>query len=718
MTFLNPLYLLGLAAASIPIILHLLTLRKARVVEFSTLTFLKELQRSRIRKLKIRQWLLLVLRTLIIIFAVLAFTRPALRSTFGFLPGTQARSSVVIVIDDSFSMFASDDGGPLIKQAREKAMEIIDMLEPGDEVAIVRMSQARSEGHRFTAALGSARDAVAAIEPSFRHVQSADALAAASVLLASSGNINRELYILTDEQRSHYTLDGVQKDLFDASVRTFIVAFGEAAPENASVAEVRLESSFFEKDKPANVAATVVNATRSAMSGALVSVFLDGERVTQQSVDIAAGARSEIRFSVIPKRTGFMRGHVELEDDAIPEDNTRHFSFHVPERLRLLVAASSPKDAQILRIALQPAPDATSVFDISGGDASSIAAANLSSYDAVVVAGAASLGSSTINRLADWVRGGGGLLVLPDAEGSLDGFNALVRAVGLPAPAGVNGAPGRTSQFTSFGSVDYDHPLFRGVFADNNVGIASAERGDGRSAGASPRVESPQLYCTVRLRGGDDARAVITAAGGDAFLLDQRSGAGRVLVLAVPAVLTWSDFPLRGVFVPLLHRSMYYLAAREDDVRTATVGEALDLTLPPVAASMWELRTPSGAPVRLAPRSLAAGLSISLADLDEPGVYELRAGERHVRSIAVNIDPTESDMTRINDDDRTAWYTHVGIPNPVRLDRRGDVRAAVTEARFGVELWKYLLAFALLCAVAEMLVARDVRHRERDLEST
>ncbi len=712
MTFLNPLYLLGLAAASIPIILHLLTLRRARVVEFSTLTFLKELQRSRIRKLKIRQWLLLALRVLIIVFAVLAFTRPALRSTFGFLPGTQARSSVVIIVDDSFSMFASDEGGSLIKQAREKATEILDMLEPGDEVAIIRMSQARSEAHRFTAALGAARDAVAGIEPSFRHVQSADALTAASVLLSSSGNINRELYILTDEQRSHYSLDGVQQKLFDASVRTFIVPFGTKIPANSSVADVRVESSFFEKNKPVDVAATVVNATPTALTGALVSIFLDGERVSQKTVDIAAGGRAEVRFQVTPTRSGFVRGAVELEDDAIPEDNQRHFSFHVPERLRLLVAAASPKDAQILRIALAPAPDAASVFDITAGDAATLAAANLATYDAVVVAGAAQLGDAAANRLADWVRGGGGLLVLPDAEGSLDGFTRLLRAVGLPAPAGVSGAPGRTTQFSSFASVDYDHPLFRGVFAAND-----AITGQARQSTQQPRIESPHLYASVRLRGGDDARTVITTSGADAFLVDQRSGAGRVLALAVPAVLTWSDFPLRGVFVPLLHRSMYYLAAREDDVRTATVGDAVDLTLPPVAASSWELRSPDGEPERLAPRSLAAGLSIALRNLDSPGIYELRAGDRLVRTIAVNLDPTESDMTRIGDDERSAWYRHIGIDAPVRLDQRASVRAAVTEARFGVELWKYLLALALLCAVAEMLVARDVRHRERDIDT-
>ena len=78
MTFLNPFVLLGLAAAAIPILIHLLNKRKLRTIDFSTLSFLKELQRNTMRKIAIRQWLLLLLRTFMILFLVLAFSRPAL----------------------------------------------------------------------------------------------------------------------------------------------------------------------------------------------------------------------------------------------------------------------------------------------------------------------------------------------------------------------------------------------------------------------------------------------------------------------------------------------------------------------------------------------------------------------------------------------------------------------------------------------------------------
>src|SRR3989449_10329845 len=109
MVFLNPLVLLGLAAAAIPLILHLLNLRKLRTIEFSTLTFLKELQQTKIRRLKLRQLLLLIVRTLLVVLIILAFARPALRGTILGGIGSEAPSSIVFILDDSFSMMARDE---------------------------------------------------------------------------------------------------------------------------------------------------------------------------------------------------------------------------------------------------------------------------------------------------------------------------------------------------------------------------------------------------------------------------------------------------------------------------------------------------------------------------------------------------------------------------------------------------------------------------------
>ena len=140
MTFLNPLALLGLLAAAVPILLHLFNLRKLRTIEFSTLTFLKELEKTKIRRLKLRQILLMILRTLLVLLIVLAFSRPTLKGSLAGTVGSHARTSAVLLIDDSFSMTTEDERGELLRQARLAAKELTQLFAEGDEVFLLRLS--------------------------------------------------------------------------------------------------------------------------------------------------------------------------------------------------------------------------------------------------------------------------------------------------------------------------------------------------------------------------------------------------------------------------------------------------------------------------------------------------------------------------------------------------------------------------------------------------
>jgi hypothetical protein len=697
MTFLNPLYFIALAAAAIPILLHLLNLRKARVIEFSSLAFLKELQKSKIRKLKIRQWILLALRTLIIVFLVLSFTRPAMRSSFGFLPGTKARTSVVIILDDSFSMTASDERGQMLKQAREAVRAVLDVLEPGDEVALLRVSDAKKENVRFTEAFNAISGDLESLRPSFARVPYRDALVTAAGLINGSVNINREVYLLTDNQRSQFenTAAGGNVKMFDPGVRFFVVPFGGKPAENEAVTRVELRNAVLEKDKPVTIAATLSNNGSTPVRGGLVSVFLNGERVAQKAVDIDAGSSQSAEFTVTPRNTGFMDGFIELEDDLLPEDNKRWFSLHVPDNLRVLLAGPGGMDGTVLKLAMlasrtESNPGSVTLTETDRNALSSVA---LDRYDVVVLNGASQLPQPGIQRLAGWVRAGGGLLLFPDAEGDNNGFiNTVLPALGLPRPAGMIGSANKNDgPVSSFGAVDFQHPIFATVFQSG--------------ADKKPEVESPQIKRMVRLRGDEHAQQLIGTTSGDAFLLDARLDKGRVMVCAVSPSFDWSDFAVKGVFVPLMHRSMFYLASREDDVLNVNAGQTFEAALPSHAASgALTLTSPSGASSRLTPRVQPSGVYVTLDRLDEPGVYTISVDNTVLRKIAVNLDEAESNLEKISDNDRAEYLRLLGVANPTILSRDVNVREAVTQVRYGVELWKYFIILALICAAAEMIV--------------
>ncbi|MCB9089726.1 MAG: BatA domain-containing protein [Calditrichae bacterium] len=117
MSFLNPVILYALAAAAIPLLIHLLNRRKIKRIEFSTIQFLKRMEKKQMRNLRIRQLLLLLLRTVIILLLVTAFARPTLQHGAGGLLAERSPIEAVIILDNSLSLNETRLTGSLLEKA-------------------------------------------------------------------------------------------------------------------------------------------------------------------------------------------------------------------------------------------------------------------------------------------------------------------------------------------------------------------------------------------------------------------------------------------------------------------------------------------------------------------------------------------------------------------------------------------------------------------------
>jgi len=113
MSFVSPLFLYGLFALAIPILIHLINFRRYRKVWFTNVRFLAEIKQERQRQSHLKQWILLAIRLLIVAFLVFAFAQPYLPSTLNS-DKKQHQQGVSIFIDNSFSMDAVGSEGKLI----------------------------------------------------------------------------------------------------------------------------------------------------------------------------------------------------------------------------------------------------------------------------------------------------------------------------------------------------------------------------------------------------------------------------------------------------------------------------------------------------------------------------------------------------------------------------------------------------------------------------
>ena len=134
MGFLNPAFLFGIAAAVIPLLIHLWHRRQVKTVDFSSLMFLILAQKQTARRIQLYNLLLLLLRMVIIALIALALSRPLLKNHLFFV-GHRAKTSCAIILDNSYSMGYQDISGQRFELARNKATEILASLQSGDQAA-------------------------------------------------------------------------------------------------------------------------------------------------------------------------------------------------------------------------------------------------------------------------------------------------------------------------------------------------------------------------------------------------------------------------------------------------------------------------------------------------------------------------------------------------------------------------------------------------------
>jgi hypothetical protein len=732
MTFLNPLLLFGLLAASIPIIIHLLNLRKLKTVEFSSLRFLKELQKTTMRRVKIKQWLLLALRTLMVIALVMAFARPALRGSLSGIPfvgSPHAKTTLVLLVDDSPSMAVRNERGVLFSQAKEAATSILDVMNEGDEVYLLRLSTVRSS---LDPAPGSSRSelkkALEQFQPSQVRTPFRAALGVAAKILAESKNYNREIFLITDAQATqfiHHRSDTT--DLFDDNVKFFLsdVRSGTTTEiTNVGITEAQVISRIITTNKPVVLQTAVQNAGASALRNSIVSLYLDGTRMVQQSLDLQAHSATTPSLLFSPKRHGIQSGYIQLEDDAFDADNKRFFALEVPSSIRVLAVGATANDTQLPAIALELDKDSSTagLFTVTQTTESQFASFDMNKYDLLVLSGVKDFSSSESERIAQFVKGGGGVLIFPGKESDVANYNTvLFGKLGIPAaqPQQVFGTLA-SNTFISFNRIDFDHPLFEGLF----------ERQPAKTSQRS--IESPRVFTAIQPQvGARGSRSLISLSDGTNFLIEYVHGAGRVLLCAVEAGMTWSDFPLKGIFVPLLYRSGLYLAAPGSAEESAedghhhqlTTGEEIIFSIRLKARTdkdSYVLRSPSGIDERIVPQfSSTTGIATFRSQNSfEAGIYELRrlSGSKEselLHAVAVNIAKEETDLRHASDDEVKNFTTTIGLkPEQVRrlapTTKMGD---AILESRFGVELWKYFLALAIALALIEMIIGRESKER-------
>jgi hypothetical protein len=602
--------------AAIPVIIHLLFRPKPKNAPFPTLHFLrKSLKRSR-SIMKIKHWLLMLLRVAAVLLLVLIVARPKIVLR-GMGAGGKAESSVALLIDDSFPMSFRRSGDSRLQQAQAAAHKILDAYPIATELALFSASGA--ERTDFLLTPQAIQAGLGALKPSPYAGNLFDTLAQALAALHARSRPNKELFVFTDFTRRAWT--GTLRERcpdIPADVRVYLVDVGSEDEENRFIQEIKLAPAHPRENQPLEILVTLGGLTGSA--DATVALQLDGQTREERHVTTAAGSMPICRFGLPGLAQGHHCGSVMLRGaDTIDADNIRHLSVNVERHASVLVVngdpSSDPRKDECLYLltALSPPGTRSSAVEVTQLAATSLSASNamaggsarrawegdFGSYDLVILANTGGLSTETWARLKKYVALGGALVVFGGSrvrtEGYVDGELLPLQITGISAMSS-----GAALQI-----------------ADFNQPIVSAFSG-----GRNGDLMSPRFSQWIQGRPRDGAAVLATFENGDPALVRSSCGRGQVLFAAFTCDADWTDLPKLPCYLPLIHEIVGSMCARRAADYHVAVREELVLPLgrtenPKASLQAWPTGQAHDIPV-----DVASGQCV-LAGLEQPGNYLL-----------------------------------------------------------------------------------------------
>jgi hypothetical protein len=724
--FANPWMLWYLVAAAAPLLLHLWHRRRQRETPWAAIELLLSAVRSQARRIRIQQWLLLAVRTLLIMLLVVATAEPYI-TRLGLPPAAGQRTHKVLVIDGSYSMAYGGPDDNRFVRAKQLAAQIVDESRQGDGLTLVLMA-------------ATARPLVATpvFDPK-SFTQQIDDLSlphAGGDLIAALGAVEQillraqrehpelersEVYFITDLGRTSWQPGGdgqsgqARREVAYRSAVTrladmatlVVLDVGPAGSENLAVTGLTTTAAFVHLAEEVPFEVVVRNFGREAVTNRQIELRVDGALAGQAPVDLPPGAATTIQWNHRFLRSGSHVVEARCVGDRLDIDNHRWLSVPARPFLKVLCVAGKRAATDYLALALDPDQSPTAAIRIETISDSELLETDLTPYDAIFLANVGQFTTGEARLLDDYAHQGGSMVFFLGDQVDAERYN---RVLAGPSQRDRRLLPARIGDVVTqpqygFDPLGYRHP------------IVEAFRGRQRSG-----LLTVPVYHYFRLTVPESwrqSRVVATFRNGDPAIVEGPVGRGRVVLVATAGSLSsvdaarrtpWTALPVWPSFLPLVREMLAYSMLARQAHDNVLVGQPFGAPHSPVSSPTFvRIDTPRGRQVQRRIERQGNEMVWAFAATDQSGVYTVhipppQAGTRH---FAVNVDTAESDLRRVAADQlpeellvRTDWQADSTTPRPGLATHRGAQRWPLYAA-FGLLLSELGLAWWLGREVAE-----------------
>ncbi len=672
MTFANPLFLVGLAAVLVPIMIHLFNFRRYRTVYFSNVKMLEDIKRKTRREQTVQQLVVLAMRISGIAALALAFAQPAIA------PKVQTGKKgnlVTVFLDNSYSMETDSENSSLLYDAVDAAKSIVEAFSFSDDFVLTTQDFSGEETHVLN------RDQMlelldrVKISPeshSFR-----DIITFEQNTCSRSAKDNVIHYYISDFQKNAFDLNVLQ----DSNARTFLVPMPASDRSNVGIDSVWFLAPLFRTGSQVTLVARIHNYGGNDIEMLPVKLYVQDKQKAIAAVDVKSGSTVDCQLTYTIDGAGVTCGRVAIEDAPVTFDNEMFFTYRVSGNSQVSTIAGNGSNRF-----LQALYGKDSVFNYLEMPLKQINYTQLKNSQVVMMDEVPSLSTGLMEEISAFVKGGGTLVVLPAKEMD-NSWHQLFSSLGT----GSYGALQKKA--LKCGTINMESQYFRNALENRH-----------------DNLDMPTTLQHYPIQGGSQvSETLMMLEDGTPLLTVFQVEKGKVILSAVAMNDDYGNVHRHALFFVPMHnigimsvmQDKLYNVIGKDQMQTVRIEGGN-------GGSVLSLKA-RGAKEEFIPEQRTSGNETALFFHDQissSGFYDLVRDGTVCGTLAFNLDRQESDLDFY--DDKVLRKMAKSSGNNIEVVPSGtkNIAKSVTDTLNGKQLWIYFVIFSLLCFLAEITLLR------------
>jgi len=675
MLFTNPLFLFGICAIAIPILIHLFNFRRYKTAYFSNVKLLQEILLKTKRESQLQHLIVLFLRILGITALAFAFAQPYIPNE---ILKNQSGNIVSVFVDNSFSMEGQTQQTSLLREGIDAAKKVGDAFSFNDEFVIITNDFSPKESKilnkdEFLSQLDD-------IEITNHSKNLAEVLHFQNNITAHSQKAQKITYLISDFQKTQFDFHSIETD---SSSMFFLLPIENQSMNNISIDSCWFDMPIFQIGYNVGITVRVKNNGKEDVVKLPVKLFINNEQRALGAVDIKPNSYTDFTMNYTIHNSGIQAGMVEIYDTPISFDDRFYFAYNVTTSAQVITIQDKVKNRYLNALYGTDSLFYYQTMDVNKIDYSAFAETQL-----IVLDQLPEISSGLSSELEKFVQNGGNLIVFPSEKMDLLQWNSFFNTLNIP-----NYQELQTNTL-KVGNINQESIYFKGALLKND----------------SENWEMPTVSHYYSFENKNvPAETIMTFENHTPFLTAYNFGKGRVVLSAVALDDFYGNAHKNAIFFIPLHN--LGLMGQLKSALFQYIGNDETVTIPQKASGSEDIfiLKSKNSNNELIPEQRNLGNETQLffhSQIQQAGFYDVMKGSTVYSTLAFNYQRDESNLEyyTVKELEKTANNSDGRIS--VITSNTKNLTQTIEDKLTGFTLWRYFIFIALGCFLGEVLLLR------------